>query len=140
MLEYLEAALRCPDATDNSWILYELGVVSFYAEKYEKSAEAFRRLRRAAVGHGLGVGVMEVAGSRETESPGDDGAFEFFGRVVRREKRGGFYIRSDDLTAFGDIYFSNRGERFYTARDDDRVSFEVGFNYKGILAIEVKRV
>jgi hypothetical protein len=128
----LREAARCPDASDNHIVQYELGVTEFELDRYAESAMAFARLRRISRGSALVAGVIEVAGERS----GD--AFEFTGTIVKNAN-GKFAVESDVLKQFQPLWFNPRTERFYTPRLRDSVSFRVGFNYRGPLALELRR-
>jgi hypothetical protein len=134
-VKYLEAAMRTPEGANNNWVLYEMAVGEFQLTRYEQSFAAFKKLMRVSAGNTRGTASIERAGER-----GDKEPFVFNGRVVRSEERGRYFIKSDDLAAFGEIFFNTRGERFYTARVGDMVEFVVGFTYKGIVAAEVRRL
>jgi hypothetical protein len=119
----------------NVEVLYELAVTAFALERYEESARAFAELGRASRGHSRGSGVVEVAGERGGGDP-----FEFTGRVVRSERSNRMTIVSDQLPDFKEIWFNPRRQRFYTPRIADQVSFSVGFNYRGLVAVDIERI
>lgn len=135
LLNLLEKARNCAEGGDNVWVLYELGVIAFLQGRYELSAKTFAQLRRASKGHQRRSGVIEMAGERGGGDP-----FEFAGRVIRSEIRTGLAIKSEQLLSFGEIWFNPRGERYYTPRVADNVKFLVGFNYQGLLAVEITRI
>ena len=135
LLSVLERARACAAGGENLWVLYELGVVSFLLEKYDKSKKAFAHLRQVSRGHSRGAGVIELAGERGGEDP-----FEFAGKVIRSEERNSLSILSEELADFGEVWFNPRGQRFYTPRVGDNVNFVVGFNYRGVAAQELKRI
>lgn len=126
-------ASRCAEAAENQMIQYELAVTEFDLEHYPEASAAFNRLRRISRGSSQVSGVIEIAGERS----GD--AFEFVGTVTKNAN-GKFTIESETLTpSFQPLWFNPRSERFYSARVRDSVSFRVGFNYRGPLAVELRR-
>jgi tetratricopeptide (TPR) repeat protein len=132
----LSEATRCPEAKDSPRIQYELGVVQFYRENYGEAARAFQRLRRVTRGSMIPPGQLELAGARMDD---DEGAFEYRGRVINLA-HGRLAIESEQLEALGPVWFNPRGERYYTPRLRDSVAFEIGFNYRGISALGLRRM
>ncbi len=135
LIELLEKARACAEGGENYWVLYQLGVTAFLLERYELSKKTFAQLRHVSRGHSRAAGVLEIAGERE----GGD-AFEFAGRVIRSEGKNALAIRSEQLAEFGEIWFNPRGQRYYTPRVADNVGFVIGFNYRGISAVDLKRI
>jgi tetratricopeptide (TPR) repeat protein len=131
---YVRSAAELPEGRESYWLQYELGVTEFYVGRFREAAAAFSRLRRISRGSSQGLGVIEAAGERD----GQD-AEEFEGHVVRRED-GRLAVECPELDEISPLWFNPRGERFYTARLRDAVSFLVAFNYRGALATDLKRL
>lgn len=119
---------------DNLWLLYEQAVCQFYLEDYRESARLFDHLRKVSHGHVSGSRILEAAGERDGEEP-----FEFEGRVVRRTGDGRVIIECEALREFGGLWFNPRRQRQYEPRLYDIVSFTVGFNYRGLVAIDLRK-
>lgn len=137
LLEILGRASKAGEGADNIWVLYEYAVTAFYLERYELSASTFGKLRKASAGHNQSGGVIEVAGNRDGP---ESEPYEYEGYVTRQTNDRTVYIRCEELSAFGDLWFNLRGQRYYTPRMADRVSFVVGFNYRGLLAVDLRRI
>ena len=134
LLVLLQKAQKSAKDQDNCWIWYNMGAAAFNLEKYAIAADSFKRLNRFSRGHHHRAGTIELAGERGGGEP-----FEFFGRVVHGGARRHFRVRVDDLRLFGDLFFNARAQEFYTARLGDQVNFLVGFNYRGLVAVELKK-
>jgi tetratricopeptide (TPR) repeat protein len=132
----LTEAMRCPESNESPRIQYELGVIEFYRERYPDSERAFQRLRRITRGSMIPPGILETAGDRVDDS---EGAFEYSGRVTSLPN-GRLSIESEELEGLGPVWFNPRAERFYTPRLRDTVTFEIGFNYRGIAAMSLRRM
>jgi len=137
LLEILGNASRVGEGADNLWVLYEYAVTAFYLERYDLSASTFAKLRKASAGHTLNGGVIEVAGDRDDP---EREPYEWEGYVARQTNDRAVFIRCEALSAFGDLWFNLRGQRYYTPRQADRVSFVVGFNYRGVVAVDLRRI
>jgi tetratricopeptide (TPR) repeat protein len=133
-LEWFGNAVARGGGEDNCSLLYEYAVIAFLLRRYELSASTFSKLRKASRGHSSSNGLVEIAGER-----GGGEAFEWEGKVGRRSADGGIVIRCEELTAFGELWFNTRGQRYYTPRQADTVRFLVGFNFKGPLAVDLRR-
>ena len=59
---------------------------------------------------------------------------------MQSRRPGPFAIRSAELSAFDLIWFNIRSQAAYTPRAGDRVSFMIGFNYRGISAEDLRRL
>jgi len=128
-------AHACEGGRENNWVLYELAVTQFYLEEYEKSSRTFNSLRRVSRGNTGGMSVLESAGDRTGDDP-----YEYEGRVLRRATDGMAAIHCQELSAFGEIWFNPRRQKQYDPRVHDRVSFLLGMNYRGLQAIELRKL
>lgn len=129
-----ETLKHAQDAENNCWAIFRLAVAAFYLERYGTSYRWFRQLSRISRGHENRSGILETAGADDK-----DGPFEFVGEVIK-STRGEYCVRSEELSEFGDIYFNSRAQRYYTPRLHDNVSFEIGFNYRGPIALDLRRI
>lgn len=133
--ELLDRALNCSASQNNNWILYELGVVNFYLERYEPSRNAFRKLSRASRGNAAAFGLFEKAGERDGSEP-----FQFEGRIALRSGDRALTIDCTELRELGYIWFNSRRQTLYEPRLYDRVEFIIGFNFRGPQALELRKL
>ena len=133
LMEFLQRALRADEGRDNLWVLYNLGVAAFYEGRHQFASNIFRRLMRVSRGHESRMGVEEYAGERANR-----GRYKYRGRIIRHQSR--LMINSPDLTDYRYIWFNPRIQQYYTPRLGDEVEFSIGFNYRGLLADNLRRV
>lgn len=134
LMQTLRSALKLPEANHNLWLLFRAAVTAFLLDSFDESSRIFGRLRRASGGHEKRFGVLEYADDAETRE-----LLEYDGYIVQSTRPGRFSIRSSELSAFNLVWFNNRSQPAYTPRIGDHVSFAVGFNYRGISGVDLRR-
>ena len=126
----LRIRYQIPEEQRNLSLLYELGRLSFTFDEYERSREHFSALERISQGHAKRWGIRD----RGLNRSGD--AVEFMGTVVRFDSSNLGYV---------DIPQIRRQVPFlpYAQKNQhqigDNVTFKIGFNYRGWLAIDLSK-
>jgi tetratricopeptide (TPR) repeat protein len=113
----------------NFSLLYDLGVLSFSFGDYPKSFECFRQLEKLSQGHPKRWGVLD----RGTDKDGKKR--EFRGTVITIESASG-YVDIPELRR--KVPFLPLAQEF-VPQPNQTVSFNVGFNYRGWLAVDLKK-
>jgi hypothetical protein len=111
-------------------LLYDLGVLSFSFEDYPKSLDCFRTLEQISQGHPKRFGVHD----RGTDKAGIVRKFQ--GTVVRIESRSIGQVDIPELHRV--VSFIPWAQRF-APQIGDNVTYEIGFNYRGWLAVDLLR-
>jgi len=131
-LEHWKGVAVMPSAR----LLYELGRVSFLLGYYDKSAEVFRELENGpGVGHSM-RSTSQHAICDETKNMKK----EFDGVVVRllNPRRG--FIRCETLRSLRYNIAFNPLACDFTATEGVSVEFHIEFNFRGPLAVNVRRM
>jgi hypothetical protein len=119
-----------PKERRNLSLLYELGVLSFSFGDYPKSLNYFKELERVSQGHPKRWGIQEIG----TDKTGK--ALEFQGTVVKIESPRMAFVDMPQLRRL--IPFLPYAQKFEPLLGEN-VTYKIGFNYRGWLAIDVSR-
>ncbi len=120
---------QLPQEKLNLSLHYELGKLAFAFEDYDKSREYFAELERISQGHPKRWGIR-------------DHGLDHNGKVVEFS---GTVIRIDSNMGYVDIPLIRRQVPFlpyaqkYQPQVGENVAFQIGFNYRGWLAIDLIR-
>ena len=130
LFQILDKRYQIPSERRNFSLLYELGVLSFSFGDYPKSVESFRTLEQLSQGHPKRSGVYD----RGTDKDGKVKRFQ--GTVVSMESRTAGHV---DLPALRrSVSFIPYAQSF-SPQVGDNVTYEIGFNYRGWLAIDLSK-
>jgi hypothetical protein len=111
-------------------LLYDLAITAFALQKYDEAMQYFSKLEVASQGHPNRSGIRDIA-------RGDGGKpMEFTGRVVNIVDRREGYLYCNELAS--KLKFTPIRQVF-APQHGDLVSFHIGFNYRALLALDMKR-
>jgi tetratricopeptide (TPR) repeat protein len=130
LYEILNMRYEIPGERRNFNFLYELGVLSFSFEEYEKSIDCFRTLEKLSQGHPKRYGIFD----RGLDKDGTIRRFQ--GTVVGIESRAMGYVDLPELRRR--VPFIPFAQRF-TPEVGDNVTYEIGFNYRRWLAVDLSK-
>ncbi len=114
----------------NLTLLYELGKLAFIFKEYDDSISYFKNLERLSQGHPKRWHIQDY-GMDEHEKH-----VEFQGTIVRRESSNMGYVEISQLRRR--VPFLPYAQK-YTPEVGDNVTFEIGFNYRGWLAVDLTK-
>jgi len=114
----------------NLSLLYELGVLAFTFRDYSASLQYFKNLERFSQGHPKRWGIHDTGKDKSGK------LVEFQGAVLRIELPTMGYVDVPELRRR--VPFLPYAQRF-TFRVGENVTFNIGFNYRGWLAIDLSR-
>jgi len=130
LYEILNMRYEIPGERRNFNFLYELGILSFSFEDYEKSIDCFRTLEKLSQGHPKRYGVYD----RGVDKDGTIRRFQ--GTVVGVDSRSMGHVDLPELRRR--VPFIPFAQRF-TPQVGDNVTYEIGFNYRGWLAVDLSK-
>jgi tetratricopeptide (TPR) repeat protein len=130
LYEVLNMRYDIPSERRNFSLLYELGVLSFSFEQYQKSTDCFKTLEKLSQGHPKRFGIYD----RGVDENGTIRRFR--GTVIRIESRSMGQVDLPELRRR--VPFIPFAQRF-TPQLGDNVTYEIGFNYRGWLAVDLLR-
>ncbi len=114
----------------NLSLLYELGVLAFAFGDYPASLQYFRNLERFSQGHPKRWGIYDTGKDKNGK------LMEFQGTVLRMESATMGYVDVPELRRR--VPFLPYAQKF-VFRVGENVTFNIGFNYRGWLAIDLSR-
>jgi len=114
----------------NLALLYELGVLAFTFGEYHKSALYFRDLERLSQGHPKRWGILDKATDKNGE------LLEFQATVIQIESPSMGYVDVPGLRRR--VPYLPYAQRFIF-RVGENVTLNIGFNYRGWLAVDLSR-
>jgi hypothetical protein len=126
----LSMRYEIPKERRNLTLLYELGVLSFSFTDYIKSLNYFRDLERVSQGHPKRWGIHDIG----TDEAGKE--LEFRGTVARVESPRMAFVDVPQLRRL--VPFLPYAQKFEPLVGEN-VTFKIGFNYRGWLAIDLSR-
>lgn len=126
----LKNRYRFAEEQRNLSLLYELGKLSFTFGDYEKSKEYFSALEKISQGHPKRWGIRD----RGLTPAG--GIVEFSGTVIRFDSSNLGYVDIPEIRRR--VPFLPYAQK-YQPQIGDNVTFKIGFNYRGWLAIDLSR-
>ena len=129
----LSMRYEIPKERRNLTLLYELGVLSFSFTDYPKSWNYFRELERVSQGHPKRWGIHDVG----TDEAGKE--LEFRGTIARVESPRMAFVDVPQLQQLRRLVpFLPFAQKFEPLVGEN-VTFKIGFNYRGWLAIDFSR-
>jgi tetratricopeptide (TPR) repeat protein len=129
LYKILKTRHQIPDEQRNLSLLYELGRLSFTFGDYGPSREYFSSLERISQGHPKRWGIRDRGLNRAGDS------VEFSGAVVRFDRNLG-YVEIPEIRR--QAPFLPLAQKFQP-QIGDNVTFNIGFNYRGWLAIDLSK-
>ena len=130
LFKILNTRYQIPSERRNFSLLYDLGVLSFSFEDYPKSIECFRSLEQLSQGHPKRAGVYD----KGTDKNGKVKSFQ--GTVVSMESRTAGRVDLPELHR--SVSFIPYAQSF-SPQVGNNVTYEIGFNYRGWLAIDLSK-
>ena len=126
----LNMRYEIPSERRNFSLLYDLGVLSFSFEEYQKSIDCFGTLEKLSQGHPNRYGILD----RGIDKNGTIRRFQ--GTVVGIDSRSMGHVDLPELRRR--VPFIPFAQRF-TPQLGDNVTYEIGFNYRGWLAVDLSK-
>jgi tetratricopeptide (TPR) repeat protein len=130
LYEIQRSRYEIPKEKRNFALLYSLGVLAFTFSEYLKSLGYFKELERISQGHPKRWGIQEIGIDEK------DRKKEFQGSVIDREAGNLGYVDMPSIRRR--IPFLPNVQRF-EPQAGENVKYNVGFNYRGWLAIDLSR-
>ena len=130
LYKILKTRYQIPEERRNLSLLYELGRLSFTFEEYPKSREYFSALERISQGHPKRWGIRDRGLNRTGK------VVEFSGTVVRFDSSNLGYVDFPQIRR--QVPFLPYAQK-YQPQIGENVTFKIGFNYRGWLAIDLSR-
>jgi tetratricopeptide (TPR) repeat protein len=130
LYKILKTRYQFPEERRNLSLLYELGRLSFTFEEYPKSREYFSALERISQGHPKRWGIRDRGFNRAGK------IVEFSGTVVRFDSSNLGYVDFPQIKR--QVPFLPYAQK-YQPQVGENVTFKIGFNYRGWLAIDLSR-
>jgi hypothetical protein len=130
LYEILNMRYEIPSERRNFSLLYDFGVFSFSFEEYQKSIDCFKILEKLSQGHPKRYGIY----ARGMDKNGTVRRFQ--GTIVGIESRSMGWVDLPELRRR--LPFIPFAQRF-SPQLGDNVTYEIGFNYRGWLAIDLSK-
>jgi hypothetical protein len=114
----------------NLSLLYELGVLAFTFTDYPASLQYFRNLERRSQGHPKRWGIYDYGRDKSGR------LMEFQGTILRIESQTMGYVDVPEVRQrFRYLPYAQK----FVFRAGENVTFNIGFNYRGWLAVDLSR-
>lgn len=130
LYKVLKDRYQIPDEQRNLSLLYELGKLSFAFDEFEQSREYFSKLEKISQGHPKRWGIRDRGLDRTGK------LVEFSGAVIRFDSGNLGYVEIPQIRRRAP--FLPYTQKFQP-QIGDNVTFNIGFNYRGWLAIDLSR-